>query len=129
MDEADASSPVDTPPPPAESAEGMGPPVYNNNSQQPQRHNPYGGPGGNRNDRDNRRDRGRGRNQRGRGRNQRGQRGEQAPRQPMAPIVPDSETTGWYDPSRDGGFIRRSIYSYLSDPADAYVPPQLARQL
>jgi transcription termination factor Rho len=46
----------------------------------------------------------------------------------MAPIVPDSETTGWYDPSRDGGFIRRAANSYLSDPSDAYLPPNLARQ-
>ena len=127
-DDGNASTPVDAPLPPAEAPEGMAPPVYNN--QTPQRQHQYGGPGGNRNDRndrDGRRDRGR-RNQRGRGRNQRGQR-DQGPRQPMAPIVPDSETTGWYDPSRDGGFIRRSINSYLSDPSDAYVPPHLARQL
>jgi transcription termination factor Rho len=108
----------------------MAPPAYNN-QQQPQQQNRQqqygGGQGGNRNDRDNRRDRGRNRNQRGRGRNQRGQR-DQAPRQPMAPIVPDSETTGWYDPSRDGGFIRRAANSYLSDPSDAYVPPHLSRQ-
>ncbi len=130
MDEGTPSSPVETPPPPAESQEGTAPPAYNNQQQQQQHHRqqPYGGgQGGNRNDRDNRRDRGRGRNQRGRGRNQRGQR-DQAPRQPMAPIVPDSETTGWYDPSRDGGFIRRAANSYLSDPSDAYVPPHLSRQ-
>ena len=130
MDEGTPSSPVDTPPPPAESQEGTAPPAYNNQQQQQQhnRQQPYGGgQGGNRNDRDNRRDRGRGRNQRGRGRNQRGQR-DQAPRQPMAPIVPDSESTGWYDPSRDGGFIRRAANSYLSDPSDAYVPPHISRQ-
>jgi len=130
MDEGTPSSPVETTPPPAESQEGMAPPAYNN-QQQPQQQNRQqqygGGQGGNRNDRDNRRDRGRNRNQRGRGRNQRGQR-DQAPRQPMAPIVPDSETTGWYDPSRDGGFIRRAANSYLSDPSDAYVPPHLSRQ-
>ena len=128
MDDNTPSSPVDTPPPPAESPEGLAPPVYNN--QQQGRPQQYGGQqGGNRqHDRDNRRDRGRNRNQRGRGRNNRGQRGEQGPRQPMAPIVPDSETTGWYDPSRDGGFIRRAANSYLSDPSDAYVPPNLARQ-
>ena len=127
MDDNTPTSPVDTPPPPAESPEGMAPPVYNNQQPRPQQ---YGGQqGGNRqHDRDNRRDRGRNRNQRGRGRNNRGQRGEPGPRQPMAPIVPDSETTGWYDPSRDGGFIRRAANSYLSDPSDAYVPPNLARQ-
>ncbi len=123
------SSPVDTPPPPAEAPEGMAPPVYNNQPQQQQRPHQYGGQGGNRHDRDNRRDRGRGRNQRGRGRNNnRNQRGDQGPRQPMAPVVPDSETTGWYDPSRDGGFIRRAANSYLSDPSDAYVPPHVGRQ-
>ena len=127
-DEGIPSSPVDTPPPPAESPEGMAPPAYNNQSQQNRPHQ-YGGQGGNRqHDRDNRRDRGRGRNQRGRGRNNRGQRNDQGPRQPMAPIVPDSETMGWYDPSRDGGFVRRAANSYLSDPSDAYVPPTVARQ-
>ena len=131
MDEGTPSSPVETPPPPSESPEGMAPPPYNNDQQQQQHQNRQqqfgGGQGGNRNDRDNRRDRGRNRNQRGRGRNNRGQR-DQGPRQPMAPIVPDSETTGWYDPSRDGGFIRRAANSYLSDPSDAYLPPNLARQ-
>ena len=135
-DEGMPSSPVETPPPPAESAEGMAPPPQYNNQHQP-RNNQYGGgqQGGNRqNDRDNnRRDRGRNRNQRGRGRNnnrnqQPQQQRDQAPRQPMAPIVADSETTGWYDPSRDGGFIRRAANSYLSDPSDAYVPPHVARQ-
>jgi transcription termination factor Rho len=134
-DEGPPSSPVDTPPPPAESGEGAAQsPSYNNNQQQP-RQNQYGGQGGGnrqQNDRDNRRDRGRNRNQRGRGRNasnntNRNQR-DQAPRQPMAPIVADSETTGWYDPSRDGGFIRRAANSYLADPSDAYVPPHVGRQ-
>ena len=46
----------------------------------------------------------------------------------MAPVVADSESTGWYDPSRDGGFIRRAANSYLSDPSDAYIPPHIARQ-
>ena len=134
MDEDIPSSPVETPPPPSDSQEGTAPPAYNNQSQQQQqqhhhRQQQYGqGQGGNRNERDNRRDRGRNRNQRGRGRNNRNQRADQGPRQPMAPIVPDSETTGWYDPSRDGGFIRRAANSYLSDPSDAYVPPNVARQ-
>ena len=44
----------------------------------------------------------------------------------MAPIVPDGETTGWYDPQRDGGFIRRAANSYLTDPGDAYVQPNMA---
>ena len=83
----------------------------------------------------------RGRNQRGRrqrgggggqgqgqqqGGGQRGDRGEQ--RAPLAPVVPDSETIGWFDPQREGGFIRRSAFSYLAEPGDAYVPMQLIRQ-
>ncbi len=51
--------------------------------------------------------------------------GNQAPQQP---IVADGETTGWYDPSRDAGFIRRPTDSYLEDPGDAFVTGVLARQ-
>jgi transcription termination factor Rho len=78
----------------------------------------------------------RSRNQRGRGR-QRQQNaprgggpggGEQASRAPMAPVVPDGETTGWFDPQREGGFIRRAANSYLAEPGDAYVPTQVMRQ-
>jgi transcription termination factor Rho len=43
-------------------------------------------------------------------------------------VVPDSETIGWYDPQRDGGFVRRAANSYLAEPGDAYVSPQSARQ-
>jgi transcription termination factor Rho len=42
--------------------------------------------------------------------------------------VADSETIGWFDPSRDGGFIRRAGNSYLTDPGDAWVPPHVAKQ-
>ena len=52
----------------------------------------------------------------------------QAPRRPLAPVIPDGETTGWFESSREGGFIRRAANSYLADAADAYVPTQLARQ-
>lgn len=48
--------------------------------------------------------------------------------QPPQPIVADTETTGWFDPARDGGFVRRAGNSYLADPADAWVPPHLVRQ-
>ncbi|MDB4886948.1 MAG: transcription termination factor, partial [Gemmatimonadetes bacterium] len=70
---------------------------------------------------------------RGRGRQQGGpgagpvERAPSAPQAP-APIVPTGETTGWFDPSRDGGFVRKPQASYLADPGDAYVPPQLVRQ-
>ena len=97
-------------------------------NQQQQRH-----PG----ERDNRHNGRRGRNQRGRGRQrqQNGPRGggagagvEQASRAPIAPVVPDGETTGWFDPQREGGFIRRAANSYLAEPGDAYVPTQAMRQ-
>jgi transcription termination factor Rho len=43
-------------------------------------------------------------------------------------LVATGETTGWFDPSRDGGFIRRAQASYLADAGDAYVSPFLVRQ-
>jgi transcription termination factor Rho len=75
----------------------------------------------------------RSRNQRGRGRGgpqrqQTAPRGEQAPRAPVAPVIPDGETTGWFDPQREGGFVRRAANSYLAEAGDAYVPTQVARQ-
>jgi transcription termination factor Rho len=65
------------------------------------------------------------RNRRNRGR---GRQREQQPQQPVAPVVADAETLGWFDPSRDGGFIRRAGNSYLADAGDAYVTPNLVRQ-
>jgi transcription termination factor Rho len=50
------------------------------------------------------------------------------PQGPPVPVVADSETIGWFDPSRDGGFIRRAANSYLNDPSDAWVTPQVMRQ-
>jgi transcription termination factor Rho len=142
------ASPVEAPPPPATESESSSsesqPPQqqYNNNQQQQPQRNQFGGQqGGNRHDRgDNTRRDGR-RNQRNgrRGRNNSGgnnpnrqqqpqQQRDQGNRQPLAPIGPDGETTGWYDIARDGGFVRRAANSYLSDPGDAFVPPNLARQ-
>ncbi|MEO8335612.1 MAG: transcription termination factor Rho [bacterium] len=76
----------------------------------------------------------RGRRNRGRGRREPGQNttGERpiqggAPPAPIV-LVPTGETVGWFDPSRDGGFIRRAQASYLADAGDAYVPPHLVRQ-
>ena len=91
-------------------------------------------------DRDHRHNGRRGRNQRGRGRQrggggggggggqQQAQRSDQGQRAPIAPVVPDSETSGWFDPQRDGGFVRRSANSYLAEAGDAYVPTQIMRQ-
>jgi transcription termination factor Rho len=47
---------------------------------------------------------------------------------PVAPIVPDSEVAGWFDAARDAGYIRRASASYLAEPGDAFVPPNLVRQ-
>ena len=66
------------------------------------------------------------RHRRHRGRGRRGASSE--PQAPPAPVIPDSETTGWFDPSRDGGFIRRAGNSYLADAGDAWVPPHVVRQ-
>jgi transcription termination factor Rho len=71
-----------------------------------------------------RRNRGRGRQQGGGGGAERQQPGPSAPIQ----LVPTGETRGWFDPARDGGFIRRPQGSYLADAGDAYVPPHLVRQ-
>ena len=47
---------------------------------------------------------------------------------PPPVIVPDGATEGWFDSSRDAGFIRRAENSYLADSGDAYVGPHLVRQ-
>ncbi len=74
----------------------------------------------------------RGRRNRGRGRQQGGGGGggERPQPGPPAPVVlvPTGETRGWFDPARDGGFVRRAQASYLADAGDAYVPPHLVRQ-
>jgi len=43
--------------------------------------------------------------------------------------VAEGEAEGWFDPSRDGGFIRRAAESYLPTSSDAFVPAHLVRQL
>ena len=43
-------------------------------------------------------------------------------------LTPVGDTQGWFDPSRDGGFIRRAGASYLAEPGDAWVSPQVVRQ-
>jgi transcription termination factor Rho len=52
---------------------------------------------------------------------------ERAPSTPSTPTVVDGTMSGWFDPSRDGGFLRRPINSYLPDPTDPFVPPALVR--
>ena len=74
----------------------------------------------------------RGRRNRGRGRREPGQ-GQVPGDRPQgnaqpAQLVPTGETSGWFDPARDGGFVRRAQASYLADSGDAYVAPFLVRQ-
>ena len=92
-------------------------------SRRNQRHNSRRGRG-----RDGGRDGGRGEGPRDGGRDA-GPRRDQAPRGPSVPVVADGETSGWFEPQRDGGYIRRSVNSYLADPADAYLSGQMIRQL
>jgi transcription termination factor Rho len=54
---------------------------------------------------------------------------QQYQQQPPQPIVVTSEVRGWFDPSRDGGYIRRAGSSYLAEQGDPWVPPHLFRQL
>ncbi len=142
-DSGEYSAPIDAPSPGIDQPDEMSRSQFGNQNQP----RGYGGQGGNRNqpDRgdtrggDSRRDGRRNqRNPRGRNRNAGGGGGsantnrpaprEQAPRQPLGPIIPDGETTGWYEASRDGGFIRRAANSYLTDPSDAYVPLHVVKQ-
>ncbi|HEX6313213.1 MAG TPA: transcription termination factor Rho [Gemmatimonadaceae bacterium] len=122
---ADATPPADSEPsaPPSSEGDTSAPaasPAYNDRQEHPggrQHHHRHEGDYQHgRNGRRHRRHRGRGR------------RGGGEPMAPPAPVVPDSETMGWFDPSRDGGFIRRAGNSYLADPGDAWVPPHVVRQ-
>ncbi|WP_337172127.1 transcription termination factor Rho [Gemmatimonas aurantiaca] len=95
--------------------------------------------GGNRPDRFEAQDRGgfRRNGRRGRNRFRRGDEGGAnvgtegtalpAPGAPSAPIGVEGTMSGWFDPSRDGGFLRRAVNSYLPDPTDPFVPPALVR--
>ena len=48
-------------------------------------------------------------------------------RAPSVPTVAEGTISGWFDASRDGGFLRRAINSYLPDPGDPFVSPALVR--
>jgi len=52
---------------------------------------------------------------------------DRAPQEPLV-LTPVGDTQGWFDPSRDGGFIRRAASSYLAEQGDAWVPPAMVRQ-
>ena len=45
------------------------------------------------------------------------------------PVVADGEVTGWFDPARDGGFVRRAGSSYLAELADPWMAAWQVRQL
>ncbi len=92
----------------------------NNNNNNNNDSNQQGG--GSRRGRRNRRGRQRGSGQ------QTGQSGEPMPSGPPPVIVADGTTEGWFDASRDAGFIRRAANSYLADSGDAYVGPHLIKQ-
>ena len=86
----------------------------------------HGFPRHERNGRRHRRNRGRGRSRDNRG-DTREPREAQAPPGPVV-LTPSGDQTGWFDPQRDGGFLRGAEASYLTEPGDAYVPPQIVRQ-
>ncbi|HET7632637.1 MAG TPA: transcription termination factor Rho [Gemmatimonadaceae bacterium] len=78
-----------------------------------------------------RRNRGRSRGRDPREGNARGESHEPANGGNQGPVVltPAGDVTGWFDPQRDSGFLRRAESSYLTEAGDAYVPPQMVRQL
>ncbi len=95
-------------------------------SRQPHAHHngrPQQGPGGG--GRHGRRNRGRGPR---RDHHQHQPHAPQSQGAPVTPIVPDTEVAGWFDAARDAGYIRRASASYLAEPGDAFVPPNLVRQ-
>ncbi|MDE3153173.1 MAG: transcription termination factor Rho, partial [Gemmatimonadota bacterium] len=101
----------------------------NGNGDQMAQRQEQGYPRHERNGRRHRRNRGRGRGRDNReNRDTRGEPRDQ--QQAPGPVVltPAGEQTGWFDPQRDAGFLRRAEASYLAEPGDAYVPPQVVRQ-
>ncbi len=117
-----------SPPQPAPRFEGGSPNSNNYNNGPRHQQNENNQQGGGRRGRRNRR--GRQRSGGGGGGGGGGGQGEQHPviSGPPPVIVADAATEGWFDASRDAGFIRRAVNSYLADPGDAYVGPHLVRQ-
>jgi transcription termination factor Rho len=69
------------------------------------------------------------RHRRNRGRTQQPRRDDRPSPQAQQPVITATgEVQGWYDPSRDGGYIRGASASYLAEAGDAWVPPQVMRQ-
>ncbi|HKW09408.1 MAG TPA: transcription termination factor Rho, partial [Gemmatimonadaceae bacterium] len=63
-----------------------------------------------------------------RGRDRGPRRDHPQQQQPQVALVPSGDTKGWFEPSRDGGFIRRAANSYLAESGDAWIPPTLVRE-
>ena len=61
--------------------------------------------------------------------NRRNRQFENTPRGPIGQVIPEGESTGWFEVTRDSGFIRKPANSYLPDPTDPFVPLHMARQL
>jgi transcription termination factor Rho len=97
---------------------------YNNNGQRQHQNDNNQQGGGSRRGRRNRR----GRQRTGQGGGGNGSAEHQVMSGPPPVIVPDGATEGWFDASRDAGFIRRASNSYLADSGDAYVGSHLIRQ-
>lgn len=122
-----APPPSDAPAPPSEPTErnngadsGSSAPAQHHQPHQHQRQFEQRGDFQNRNGR-------RGRRHRGRGRRGGGGHQEQFSGPPQ-PVTPDSETKGWFDTAREGGFVRRAANSYLAENGDAWIHPQVVKQ-
>jgi transcription termination factor Rho len=130
-------TPPHTPPQQNERVERGGEPRYNNNRNQGNRdrddnrgNREQGGNRDNGNRDNGNRDMSNSNGRRGRrGRQRNGPRPDQQSNAVVSVLVADGTTTGWFDAARDGGFVRRAEESYLPAPGDAFVPPQIVRQL
>ncbi len=131
----DSSPYRDSPPAPTSSPDGLGSgagdvpstPVPEVNGPRDSGRGPAREGGGGQQRGDGRFDRSNGRRGRRRPRNS-GPRPEHASPAVQVAIVPDGTIEGWFDASREGGFVRRASASYLPEPGDPYVPPNVVRQ-
>lgn len=113
-----APSSFEQPPAPTSNGVSAPPPPQSYGGQGGQRHEGSYPPREHRNGR-----------RRRRGRDRGGRRDHQQQQQAPAAIVASGETKGWFEPSRDGGFVRRATNSYLAEAGDAWVPSHIVRQL
>lgn len=134
---APAAPEGNSPPTPSAPPVSSGPPPAAGGGDSPAEFRQNGHPSGRRNTR---RGRGRFRKERGGERGERGPRDSRdhhrPPREPREPREPrdaapptvvEGTVSGWFDLQRDAGFVRRAQFSYLPEPTDPFVPPQLVR--